>query len=58
EEERYLREGLSCEQRNCYGFYAPPAVLRARQEDQQGSGQNDRHLDDRWGCVACGHLQA
>ncbi|KAF9145994.1 hypothetical protein BGX30_005463 [Mortierella sp. GBA39] len=60
EEERFLREGLSCEREGCFGFYAPPAVLRARQ-DNEGSknGWDDgSNVGGRWGCVACGRLQS
>ncbi|KAF9133582.1 hypothetical protein BGW39_009435 [Mortierella sp. 14UC] len=54
EEDRFLREGLSCERGGCYGFYAPPAVLRARQDDDNSNNEED----DRWGCVACGYRQS
>ncbi|KAF9546160.1 hypothetical protein EC957_010146 [Mortierella hygrophila] len=56
EEERFLREGLSCEREGCFGFYAPPAVLRARQ-DNKGS-MNGSNVGGRWGCVACSRLQS
>lgn len=66
EGERFLREGLSCEREGCFGFYAPPAVLRALQ-DHDGdnrSGKDDDEggscmdVDGQWGCVACGHRQS
>ncbi|KAG9070467.1 hypothetical protein KI688_008003 [Linnemannia hyalina] len=60
EEERFLREGLSCEREGCFGFYAPPTVLRARQ-DNKGSknGWDDgSNMGGRWGCVACSRLQS
>ncbi|KAF9908103.1 hypothetical protein EC991_010231 [Linnemannia zychae] len=53
EEDRFLREGLSCERGGCYGFYAPPAVIRARQDDTTINSNGDK----RWKCVACGYCQ-
>ncbi|KAF8934786.1 hypothetical protein BGZ47_010208 [Haplosporangium gracile] len=65
EEDRFLREGLSCEREGCFGFYAPPAVLRSRQDndgdsDDKGSDNVDEgsEVGGRWGCVACGCLQS
>ncbi|KAF9152457.1 hypothetical protein BG015_005253, partial [Linnemannia schmuckeri] len=65
EEDRFLREGLSCERKGCFGFYAPPAVLRSRQDnngdrDDKGGDNVDGGLEvgGRWGCVACDHLQS
>ncbi|KAK3839565.1 MAG: hypothetical protein JOS17DRAFT_729468 [Linnemannia elongata] len=60
EEERFLREGLSCEQEGCFGFYAPPEVLRARQDNEGSkSGCDDgSNVGERWGCVACGRSQS
>ncbi|KAG0284753.1 hypothetical protein BGZ96_010899 [Linnemannia gamsii] len=63
---RFLREGLSCEREGCFGFYAPPSVLRARQDHDEDdrSGKDDDEgrpgmdVDGHWGCVACGHRQS
>ncbi|KAK5827818.1 hypothetical protein F5H01DRAFT_332305 [Linnemannia elongata] len=60
EKERFLREGLSCEQEGCFGFYAPPAVLHARQDNKGSKNGCDigSKVDGRWGCVACGRFQS
>lgn len=60
EEERFLREGLSCEREGCFGFYAPPQVLRARQDNEgsKNGGDDGSNVGGRWGCVACGRFQS
>ncbi|KAF8926222.1 hypothetical protein BGZ52_005908, partial [Haplosporangium bisporale] len=50
ERERFLSVGLICAREGCYGFYAPPTVLKVMLE-------NDAVDESQWGCVACGHLQ-
>ncbi|KAG0034109.1 hypothetical protein BGZ81_006135 [Podila clonocystis] len=50
EQERFLSVGLICAREGCYGFYAPPTVLKVLLETEA--------LDEsQWICVACGHLQ-
>lgn len=50
ERERFLSVGLICAREGCYGFYAPPTVLKVLLE-------NDAVDESQWVCVACGHLQ-
>ncbi|KAG0356997.1 hypothetical protein BG005_004041 [Podila minutissima] len=49
-QERFLSVGLLCDRVGCYGFYAPPTVLKVLQE-------TDAVDESQWVCVACGHLQ-
>ncbi|KAF8937164.1 hypothetical protein BGZ58_003181 [Dissophora ornata] len=49
EEERFIREGLLCAQKECFGFYAPPDVLDILHGTRSSKGL--------WACVACGHNQ-
>lgn len=50
ERERFLSVGLLCAREGCYGFYAPPTVLKVLLETDAVDGS-------QWVCVACGHLQ-
>ncbi|KAG0332621.1 hypothetical protein BG000_009871 [Podila horticola] len=50
ERERFLSVGLLCAREGCYGFYAPPTVLKVLLE-------TDAVDESQWVCVACGHLQ-
>ncbi|KAG0094943.1 hypothetical protein BGZ93_006540 [Podila epicladia] len=50
EQERFLSVGLLCARGGCYGFYAPPTVMKVLLE-------TDAVDESQWVCVACGHLQ-
>ncbi|KAK3813312.1 MAG: hypothetical protein J3Q66DRAFT_347934 [Benniella sp.] len=46
-EEKFIKEGLLCEQSGCPGYYVPPEVL-----DIIRGESGSRQL---WECIACGH---
>ncbi|CAO3573932.1 unnamed protein product [Mortierella alpina] len=48
-EEAFMREGILCSRRGCFGFYAPPSVLSVL-----GRFKDD---GEHWHCVACGCKQ-
>ncbi|KAF9950841.1 hypothetical protein BGZ70_001206 [Mortierella alpina] len=48
-EEAFMREGILCSRKGCFGFHAPPSVLNVL-----GRFQDD---NEHWHCVACGCKQ-
>ncbi|KAF9954185.1 hypothetical protein BGZ72_004780 [Mortierella alpina] len=48
-EETFLREGILCSRKGCFGFYAPPEVLNV-----MGRFKDD---SEHWHCIACGCKQ-
>ncbi|KAF9941081.1 hypothetical protein BGZ67_005940 [Mortierella alpina] len=48
-EEAFMREGILCSRKGCFGFYAPPDVLSIL-----GRFNDD---SEHWHCVACGFKQ-